>query len=416
MRLLLRIAVALYPPAWRARYGTEFAALLEDVRPGWRELLDIVWQALAARAATSGFRIAAGLALAGLIAGAVVAMRMPRMYSAEAVLEMPATVDVAVTDPVPRMVRGLHEEVLSRSSLAEVIRRFDLYPEERRQMPLENVIERMRKAISITLVGEGGRPDGKAVGCRLRFSYPDPVLAGSTTTELLHRTAEAHRRWVSMPWFGPENSLWNAVPRVFEGSTAPATRDDPRTAALLSFGLLSGLGMGVLVSVSRRWPLAVSGVAACSLIAWALGEFPARSSSHARVVIRVAGDVGSRLENARQRMGRIRSASSNQAIRIERSRFDGTELVRIHSSAPSAKEAQAVVRAMLTSLVAEFLPETGRDPGAFEILDPASLPTAPDGVDWRIPVAAGLGFGLPIGIFAERIRRRRTLRSAEALS
>ncbi|MFF3559628.1 hypothetical protein ACFYXS_06265 [Streptomyces sp. NPDC002574] len=40
--------VLLYPPAWRARYGEEFRALLDDMRPGPRQLLDIAVGAAAA--------------------------------------------------------------------------------------------------------------------------------------------------------------------------------------------------------------------------------------------------------------------------------------------------------------------------------------------------------------------------------
>jgi hypothetical protein len=41
--------LALYPEAWRARYGDEFLALLEDRPPSLRERLDIVGSALDAR-------------------------------------------------------------------------------------------------------------------------------------------------------------------------------------------------------------------------------------------------------------------------------------------------------------------------------------------------------------------------------
>ena len=46
MRYLIRCAAWLYPPRWRRRYGVEFDALLEDVRPGWRELLNVLKGAL----------------------------------------------------------------------------------------------------------------------------------------------------------------------------------------------------------------------------------------------------------------------------------------------------------------------------------------------------------------------------------
>ena len=46
MKTLMRWAARLYPAAWRARYGPELEALLEDVGPGGGDLWDIVRGAL----------------------------------------------------------------------------------------------------------------------------------------------------------------------------------------------------------------------------------------------------------------------------------------------------------------------------------------------------------------------------------
>src|SRR5690242_3070098 len=55
MRPLIRVAARLYPKAWRTRYGSEFAALLEDIKPGWGGFLDIVKGALAMQVLTWNF-------------------------------------------------------------------------------------------------------------------------------------------------------------------------------------------------------------------------------------------------------------------------------------------------------------------------------------------------------------------------
>ena len=47
MRNLIRFAAWLYPRRWRERYGVEFDALLDDARPGWRELANVLKGALA---------------------------------------------------------------------------------------------------------------------------------------------------------------------------------------------------------------------------------------------------------------------------------------------------------------------------------------------------------------------------------
>ena len=47
-KLLARAAVALYPPAWRARYGDEVSALLDDSGGGLAAVASLAWRALPA--------------------------------------------------------------------------------------------------------------------------------------------------------------------------------------------------------------------------------------------------------------------------------------------------------------------------------------------------------------------------------
>jgi hypothetical protein len=64
MKRLIRLASWLYPSSWRRRYAREFEALLDDVKPGPRQLLDVLKGAIAMRVRTEwsnimriGFRI-----------------------------------------------------------------------------------------------------------------------------------------------------------------------------------------------------------------------------------------------------------------------------------------------------------------------------------------------------------------------
>lgn len=52
MMRLIRWAAKLYPPRWRARYGRELDALLDDVGLSWRDLPDTLWGALVAQVKT----------------------------------------------------------------------------------------------------------------------------------------------------------------------------------------------------------------------------------------------------------------------------------------------------------------------------------------------------------------------------
>jgi hypothetical protein len=48
MKAFARRLTKLYPPRWRARYGREFDALIEDAKLTWRDLLDVMAGAVSA--------------------------------------------------------------------------------------------------------------------------------------------------------------------------------------------------------------------------------------------------------------------------------------------------------------------------------------------------------------------------------
>jgi uncharacterized protein involved in exopolysaccharide biosynthesis len=89
MNWLVRFAVRLYPSSWRQRYGREFEALLEDVKPGWRGLSDIIYGAVTMQIRRFG-TIPVVCALAGAIGGGIIAMRTPEVFASSATIRLPA--------------------------------------------------------------------------------------------------------------------------------------------------------------------------------------------------------------------------------------------------------------------------------------------------------------------------------------
>lgn len=80
MKPLLRAVARLYPRAWRARYGEEFDALIDDMTPRWRNVLNIVCGALTMQIS----RLAAlpvAFAIGDAIVGAAVSLAMPPVYA-----------------------------------------------------------------------------------------------------------------------------------------------------------------------------------------------------------------------------------------------------------------------------------------------------------------------------------------------
>ena len=90
-----------------------------------------------------------------------------------------------------RDLGAMQQEILSRTSLKFIIEnvRLDLYPNERRRQPLEDVIETMRtKDLKIALIGSG--PTSAAF--TISFSYSDPAKAHDTVQAIIKAFQEAN--------------------------------------------------------------------------------------------------------------------------------------------------------------------------------------------------------------------------------
>jgi hypothetical protein len=92
MKRLMRLATGLYPARWRARYGREFEALLEDMNAGGPDFWNIVHGGLVMRLTSIGL-IPAGLAVAGLLLGVAVTVKKRELYRSS------ATVTLKSNDP-----------------------------------------------------------------------------------------------------------------------------------------------------------------------------------------------------------------------------------------------------------------------------------------------------------------------------
>jgi polysaccharide chain length determinant protein (PEP-CTERM system associated) len=80
----------------------------------------------------------------------VVARRLPSTFRSEALIQLIAQripekyVGSSVTTPIDERLKGIQQVVLSRSRLEKVIREFNLYPDLRGAMVMEDVVDRMR--------------------------------------------------------------------------------------------------------------------------------------------------------------------------------------------------------------------------------------------------------------------------------
>lgn len=97
-----------------------------------------------------------------------------------------AFVRSTVTLETDRRMDALQVQVLSRTTLQQLIEGFDLYKEERHGLPLEDVVVKMRKNIRVDL--ETPRPrwgqEPQPSAFHVRFTYPDPKVAADVTQRI----------------------------------------------------------------------------------------------------------------------------------------------------------------------------------------------------------------------------------------
>jgi polysaccharide chain length determinant protein (PEP-CTERM system associated) len=145
-----------------------------------------------------------GPMFAGLVTAVVVAFLWPDTYVSQAVMRItPPTISDRLVPTVVNMqmqqrLQQMQQEILSRSSLAELIQRpsLDLYRKERQRYPMEDIIQDMRnKSIKIQTVevagGGGGGGGGRiASAFTISFSYPDRFKAQAVVRELVTKFTE----------------------------------------------------------------------------------------------------------------------------------------------------------------------------------------------------------------------------------
>ncbi len=84
-------------------------------------------------------------------------------------------------------IAKIREQVLGHDSLVELVRDNNLFPEARENLPMEDVLEMTREAISVDLLSanEGqNNAGGATIAFTLSFTYSDPETAQAVTRQL----------------------------------------------------------------------------------------------------------------------------------------------------------------------------------------------------------------------------------------
>lgn len=128
----------------------------------------------------------------------VVVYRLPAIYKSEATIlvdeqKIPERyVSSTVNTDVADRLATISQEILSSTALKKIIDNFDLYHSERQHLFFEEIIERMRKDITITTEKgwTGNRPGAFHVG----FNGPDPNIVASVANRVANLFVEENLR------------------------------------------------------------------------------------------------------------------------------------------------------------------------------------------------------------------------------
>ncbi len=136
-----------------------------------------------------------------LVASVVGVYLYPDSYVSQAVVKIvpqqvpQSMVQSAINQQMSDRVNSMAQTILSRSTLTTIINSFGLYPRQRNRMPIEDVIEEMRKKVEIIPVANpAGGSQERIPAFAVKFSYENRFLAQRVVQDLVSRFVDENTR------------------------------------------------------------------------------------------------------------------------------------------------------------------------------------------------------------------------------
>jgi polysaccharide chain length determinant protein (PEP-CTERM system associated) len=137
-----------------------------------------------------------GPAFLGIVAGVVIAFLWPDTYEASGQLRVvppkvpQRLVASNMSEEMSQRVNSIYQGIVTRENLSNLITNHNLYPDKRKRLPLDDVIEDMRKDIVISPLknmstGTTGR--NNIFAFTVAYSYSDRRLATKVCTDLISK-------------------------------------------------------------------------------------------------------------------------------------------------------------------------------------------------------------------------------------
>ncbi|MEA1868090.1 MAG: XrtA system polysaccharide chain length determinant [Thermodesulfobacteriota bacterium] len=151
-----------------------------------------------------------------LLAGLLYCLFSAKIYSTSTtIVVVPQRVPVeyvrsTVTGDIDERVRGIWQEVTSRTSLERIIEQFNLYPEIRERLPMETVVGEMRKKIQID-----SPRSARSNTFTLSYEGADPILITRVVNALANMFIEENLKLREMQARGTAEFLSEELEKVY---------------------------------------------------------------------------------------------------------------------------------------------------------------------------------------------------------
>ena len=130
--------------------------------------------------------------LVGLFVALSISARLPNVYESDMLISIisqrvpESFVQSTVTLRIEERLDAITQETKSRGVLEELINRFNLYPSERSQRPIDDVVGIMRQALKVELETPRRGPRGPEPvhAFHIKFAYGDPEVAARVANEI----------------------------------------------------------------------------------------------------------------------------------------------------------------------------------------------------------------------------------------
>jgi uncharacterized protein involved in exopolysaccharide biosynthesis len=140
----------------------------------------------------------AGPAFFGTVASIVIAFLLPNEYTSEAVMSITPVqiseniVQSTISNSMNERIQQMTQTIESRGALGAIITdpHLLLYKDEQKTLPLDDVIEIMRKHVTIEPITLPGAMNKRASGFKIKFNYSDRLKAQQTVQVLMNRFEE----------------------------------------------------------------------------------------------------------------------------------------------------------------------------------------------------------------------------------